>query len=158
MQFDIEKVSPIEQKLVFSIPADDIKSRMDTAFRQLQGNVRMPGFRQGKAPRKLIERRFGARVRAEVTNHVINDSFKQAASDLVFFGQPTVDAEEVKPGEDYTFSVTVEVKPEIEVKDYKGIELEYEAPTIDDEEVETIITSQLKSQAKSRISPVRQVI
>ena len=83
MQFDIEKVSPIEQKLVFNIPADDIKSRMDTAFAQLQGNVRMPGFRQGKAPRKLIERRFGARVRSEVTNNVINESFKKTASEMV---------------------------------------------------------------------------
>ena len=84
IQFDIEKVSPIEQKLVFNIPADDIKSRLDTAFAHLQGNVRMPGFRQGKAPRKLIERRFGARVRAEVTNNVINDSFKSRQRDGVF--------------------------------------------------------------------------
>jgi len=147
MQFDIEKVSPIEQKLVFNIPADDIKSRMDTAFRQLQGNVRMPGFRQGKAPRKLIERRFGARVRAEVTNNVINDSFKQAASDLVFFGQPSVDAEEVQPGEDYSFSVTVEVKPEIEITGYKGVELEYDEPDVQDEDIERIVASQLQSQA-----------
>jgi len=147
MRFDIEKVSPIEQKLVFNIPADDIKSRMDVAFKHLQGNVRMPGFRQGKAPRKLIERRFGARVRAEVTNNVINDSFKKAASDMEFFGRPSVDAEEVKFGQDFTFSVTVEVKPELKVSGYKGIEIDYTAPVVDDAEIEGIIESQLQSQA-----------
>jgi trigger factor len=147
MHFDIEKVSPIEQKLVFNIPADDIQSRMDTAFRHLQGNVRMPGFRQGKAPRKLIERRFGAQVRAEVTNSVINDSFKKAASDMVFFGRPSVDADEVQPGEDFTFSVTVEVKPELEVSGYKGVEIEYNEPVVEDEDIERIVGSQLQSQA-----------
>lgn len=147
MRFDIEKVSPIEQKLVFNIPAADISSRMDVAFKQLQSNVNLPGFRQGKAPRKLIERRFGARVRAEVTNNVINDSFKKAASDLEFFGRPSVDAEEVKSGEDFSFSVTVEVKPELEVTGYKGIEIEYTAPVVDEAEIDRIIESQLQSQA-----------
>jgi trigger factor len=147
MRFDIEKVSPIERKLVFNIPADDIKSRMDVAFKQLQGNVRIPGFRQGKASRKLIERRFGARVRAEVTNNVINDSFKKAAGEMEFFGRPSVDAEEVKSGQDFTFSVTVEVKPELKVSGYKGIEIDYTAPEIDTDEVERIIESQMQSQA-----------
>jgi trigger factor len=147
MRFDIEKVSPIEQKLVFNIPAADIGSRMDTAFKQLQGNVNLPGFRKGKAPRKLIERRFGARVRAEVTNEVINESFKKAASDLEFFGRPSVDAEEVKSGEDFSFSVTVEVKPELTVTGYDGIEIDYTAPVVDEGEVERIIESQLQSQA-----------
>ena len=66
---------------------------------------------------------------------------------MVFFGQPSVDANEVKPGEDYTFSVTVEVKPELEVSGYKGIEVEYTEPSISDDEIETIVSSQLQSQA-----------
>ena len=147
MQVDIDQVSATERTIRFQIPAETVSSEIESAYRELQTQVRLPGFRKGKAPRQVLENRFGRRVCADVANHLINDSFREATKDLVFFGKPEVESGEVESGQPFLFSVTLEVKPEIELKSYTGIKVSQEAVEVSEEEVEHAIEHQLQSQA-----------
>ena len=147
MSFEVEKTSSIERKLNFKIPAADVTTQMDQAYRTVKQQANIPGFRQGKAPRKILERRFGARIRQEVASTLIQNAFREAASDFEIYSQPTVDPGEVISGEDFSFTITVEVKPELSIDNYKGLDAEYIKTEIADEQIERSLEQQLQGQA-----------
>jgi trigger factor len=148
MNVETEQVSSTEKKLSFEIPSETVSAKLNSAYRDLQKTVRLPGFRQGKTPRKVLESRFGPRVRADVAHSLINDSFREAAEEMEFFGEPQVEeAAEVTPGEAFAFSITIEVKPEITLSKVTGVEVEVEASTVDDHAVDHAIEHRLQSQA-----------
>jgi trigger factor len=147
MSFEVEKTSSIERKLNFNIPAADVTTQMDSAYRSLQQQARLPGFRQGKAPRKILERRFGAKIRQEVASTLIQSAFREAITDFEIYSQPTVDPGEVISGQDFSFTITLEVKPDLKVDNYKGLDAEYIKTEIADEQIERTLEQQLQGQA-----------
>jgi trigger factor len=155
MNFETEQLSSTEKKLSFEIPSETVAKKLDGAYRELQGQVRLPGFRQGKAPRNVLESRYGSRVKADVASSLINESFRAAAEGLVIFGQPQVDeAGEVQPGQPFSFSITVEVKPDIELTTYTDVEIEIATSTVEEEAVDHAIEHRL--QASSSITEVSE--
>src|SRR5690606_28865443 len=93
MQVKIEDVSPVEKKLIVSVPWTAVDSRMGEAFRELAKSVHLKGFRKGKVPRSVLEKMFGKRVRAEVADQLIRESFVTAVTEhnLQAVSEPRMD-------------------------------------------------------------------
>ena len=160
MNFDTEQLSSTEKKLSFEIPSETVAKKLDGAYRELQGQVRLPGFRKGKAPRTVLESRFGPRVKADVASSLINESFREAAEGLVIFGQPQVEeAGEVESGQPFSFSIKVEVKPEIELTNYTNVAVELTPSEVDEEAVQHAIEHRLQTASSvSEVSEDREIV
>jgi trigger factor len=148
MDFQVENVSAVERKLNFNISGEQVNTELEKAFRNMQARAKLKGFRPGKVPRAVLEQRFGKSIRAEVASELINRSFRQAAASMDFFGQPRVNRQtELTANEAFSFSITLEVKPELELTTYKGVKVTYPKPVVTDEQVEAQITRRLQSQS-----------
>ncbi len=151
MKVAVESIGSFQRKIQITYPADKVKNELDTAFRQLGRRVRLRGFRPGKAPRKVLEARFGADVRSDVANKFIQDGYRQAVTDekLEPVGQPTLDdPPELHNGKDFAFTVLVDVKPEVELTQVEGVEVHYPPVEVEDSEVEAQVKMKLEGQAR----------
>ncbi len=158
MTVEIERVSSHERKLTFSIPASNVSKELDFALRNLGRQAQLKGFRKGKVPLPLLEQRFGRQVRAEVASKVINESFKEAAADLEFFGQPSVEKGELKRGKDFDFEIVVQVKPDLELEAYTGLEVPWVPAQVAEEEVQEEIARRLQSRAAlAEVTEAREI-
>ncbi len=151
MQYDlqIEDVSPIRRRLVFTVPADLVNSELDLAYKSLRRRARLPGFRPGKAPRRVLEARFGKQVQSDVGSKLMQQAFSQAAQDLDLAGPPAVeDQGDIKAGAELTFAIGVDVKPEIEIDGYTGLQVEYVAAEVGEADVDATVARLLQGQAR----------
>ena len=126
MQVRIEDVSPVEKKLIVEVPWDTVSSRLGDAYRELSKSVQLKGFRKGKVPRTVLQRMFGKRVKAEVATQLVRESFISATTEhnLQVVSEPRVDQElDIKKGEPFAFEAIVEVRGDVEAKDYTGMEI-----------------------------------
>ena len=147
MDVQVEQVSANEKRLSFTVPASKVNKELSRAFANLGRQVNMPGFRKGKVPRNILESRWGASIRSEVAANLINSSFQDAASDLEYFGSPNVDKGDLEGGNDFSFTITVEVRPELELGSYTGVEVVYPKVEVTDEQVQARVDARLQSQA-----------
>lgn len=148
MSVQVDQISAFQKRLQFTIPGAEVSKKLDEAFRTLAHRVRLPGFRPGKAPRRILEARFGKQLRQEVASDLINFKFREAAQDLVFLGQPEVDKADIHDGQDFTFAITVQVKPEIAVEGYQGIKVDYPVAEVDEGAVEALVQRRLAGQSR----------
>lgn len=148
MSVQVEQLSPFQKRLQFTVPVAEVNQRLEAAFKNLAHRVNMPGFRKGKAPRKVLEARFGRAVRNEVASDIMNYRFREATLDMTFIGQPEVEQSQLQDGQDFTFSVLVQVKPEVALTDYKGIRIDYPAPEVSEVAVEAQIQRRLVGLSK----------
>ncbi len=157
MQYDlqIEDVSPIRRRLNFTVPAELVDTELDTAYKSLKRKARLPGFRPGKAPRRILEARFGKQVLSEVGGRLIQQAFSEAARDMELAGQPAVEEQgELAAGKALTFSIGVDVKPDVQLADYSGVEVEYVAAQVRDADIDASVARLVQSQ--SRIAEVTE--
>ncbi|MCB9795707.1 MAG: trigger factor, partial [Alphaproteobacteria bacterium] len=148
MSVQVEQVSSTQRKMTITVPASEVSSELDRAFRNLARTVRLKGFRRGHVPRHVVEQRFGRSVRDEVASNLMNKGFQDATTGLEFFGRPTVsDRGDVNRGQDFTFAITVEVRPELTLGSYTGVTVEYPVRKVTDEQVQVDIDRALQSQA-----------
>ncbi len=158
MKVQIEKISPFERKIFFEIPSEVVSQEMESTYRALNRNVKLKGFRPGKAPRSILERYYKSQVEEEVVSKLIKDSYGKAVEEHHLFPvvAPTVLDRTFGAGEDFKYTVTVEVKPEVTVEGYLGLEVEKETPSVSEEEVQTRLKglqdthAQLKPLEKDR--------
>ncbi len=159
MSVQIEQVSSYERKLSFNVPAQAVGKELDSALRNLRQNAVLRGFRKGKVPVQILEQRFGRQVRAEVAATLINDNFKDAASELEFFGQPSVEKGEIKRGSDFSFAIVVQVKPELELGAYTGLSVPYTAATVPDDQLDAAVAGRLASKmALAEVEKPREIV
>jgi trigger factor len=137
MKVHIEPVSPVEKKLHFEIPPERVEEEMEKAYRSVQQNARLKGFRAGKVPRPLLERHFAEQVAAEVSSILVEESYVKALEEhgLTVVTRPQVVTEKLTPGQPFRYSATVEVKPEIKITDYEGIEVEKKVGIVEEKEL-----------------------
>ena len=111
---------------------------MDSTYRALNSKVKVKGFRPGKVPRSILERYYRAQVESEVITKLIEDSYGKAVEEnhLTPVTAPNVVDRAFEPGKDFTYTVTVEVKPEVSVEGYRGLEVEKPAVQVREEEVD----------------------
>ena len=147
MKVSIESVDAVQRKLAFEIPADRVGREVEKAYRTVQQQARLKGFRPGKAPRSVLERYFGEQVAEEVSSLLIQESYAEAVEehDLQIVAQPQVVPEKLTPGQPFRYSATVEVRPTVEISDFEGIEVKQEIETVKEEEV----TASLQRLAES---------
>lgn len=144
MEVRIEDVSPVEKKLVVEVPWTDVAGKLGEAYRDLAKNVQLKGFRKGKVPRSVLERMFGARVKAEVAGQFVRESFITATSEhnLDAVSEPRIDSKlELKKGKPLAFEAIIEVKGEVVAKDYDGMELNKRPLKVDDEAIEASLAT-----------------
>lgn len=153
MQVKIEDVSPVEKKLVVSVPWNAVDTRMGEAFRELTKNVQLKGFRKGKVPRSVLERMFGKRVRAEVAGQLVRESFVTALTEhkLQAVSEPRVeDAPEIHTGQPFSFTAIVEVRGDIAVGEWKGMKLGRRPLVLGEEAVDMALEQLRRDQTELR--------
>jgi trigger factor len=151
MKVEVVATGSYQRKLEVAVPASRVQEAIDRAYRDLSGRARLPGFRKGKVPRKVLEARFGPKVESDVANSLIQEGYSQGVSDhkLEPVGRPQLqDPGTFQAGSDFCFSITVEVKPQVELQNYTGLEVVYPSVEVSDEEVERSVKSRLEGQAK----------
>lgn len=156
MRVSVENVSRLERKLTLAIPAEEIDSEVQKRVTDTAKKVRLDGFRPGKVPRKVVQQRFGAALRAEVVGEVANQSFQQAVSQesLTPVGQPQIDFTRNETGADLELVATFEVFPEVELNDPAALQLEKFTAEVSDADVDAMI-EKLRSQ-RSDWKPVER--
>jgi trigger factor len=151
MQYElqVETVSPIRRRLHFTLQQGEVKGELDRAFKDLKRRVRLPGFRPGKVPRQLLEARFGGQVKGEVSGKLIDRAWREALADLDVAGQPALeDQGDLSGREVFTFTIGVDVKPELELDGYKGLEVSYAAREVTDADIDGRVQAKLASKAR----------
>ncbi|MFO7550583.1 MAG: trigger factor [Haliea sp.] len=148
MQVSIETTSGLERRLTVGVPAARVDSEVDSRLQKAAQNVRLPGFRPGKVPMKVMRQRFGAGVRQEVLGEVMSRSFQEAVvqEKLRPAGQPSIEPRNLEPGRDLEYVATFEVFPEVEVVAMAGFEVTRPAAEVTDADVDTIIDVFRKQQ------------
>ena len=148
MSFEIEQVSSVQKRIRFTVPSDEVNRKLDAAFKNLSTKVRLPGFRPGKIPRKMLEDRYGKQLRSEVANELMNLRFQSASRELEFIGQPTVEHADGLGEGDFNFTIAVQVKPEIELGTYLGLKIKYPLAAISDDQVDMDVARRLQGLAR----------
>ncbi|WP_457574890.1 trigger factor [Desulfolithobacter sp.] len=138
MDVVVETVSDLTRKLTITLPQEEVQKELDKAYRKLNKEVKLKGFRRGKIPRTVLEKNFKDQVQADVGEQLVQATYFDAVEQEKI--DPVVHPEIVKHDfpEDGTFTYVamVDVRPEFEMKEYKGIEVEKPATEVSDEEVE----------------------
>ncbi len=133
----VEDISSVKKKVTIQIESREVDRKINSAYRELRKKARIPGFRPGKVPRKILESRFWDDVADDVTRDLINESFPKALEeiDVMPLGTPVLEKRTLKQGEDFQYSVLIEVRPRIDLKDYLGMEVEKEKICVTDKDV-----------------------
>ena len=139
---NVEKKEKNQVALSIVVEADVFEAACEKSYRKNVGSINIQGFRKGKAPRKMIEKLYGPEIfYDDAMNECIPDAYEAAVKEagLKVVSQPSITEVDVKDGE-FLFTAVVFVKPEVVVKDYKGIEAEKDDVTVSAEEVEAELT------------------
>tara|TARA_R110002073_G_scaffold239285_1_gene400784 strand:- start:329320 stop:330693 length:1374 start_codon:yes stop_codon:yes gene_type:complete len=124
----IEDVGPCRKRITIDIPAETVNAQIESAFASVSHEANIPGFRKGHAPRRLVEKRFGSYVKEETKSRLISSAYQDAVSsnELKVLSQPpaeSMDDVEVESGKPVHFEVEVEVMPEFDLPELKGIKV-----------------------------------
>src|SRR5690606_10016727 len=134
-----EKKEGNEGILTITVSAERFDEALDQAFKKVVKDVTLPGFRKGKVPRHIFEKRFGVEaLYQDAVDIILPDAYAEAVEQTEIFpvDQPKIDIEEIEKGKDLVFVCEVTVKPEVKLGEYKGIEYEEETIEVTEEEVD----------------------
>ena len=140
MKSTVEKLSPTRVRINVEVPFTELQPDFDRAYKELAKQVRLPGFRPGKAPAKLLEARIGKEAMLDqVVGDAVPGRYTEAvtSSDVRPLGQPEIEITNKEYGQDLTFTAEVDVRPEIELPDLKGLKITVDPIEVTDEEVDT---------------------
>jgi len=137
--------------LTVEVDAERFESALDQAFKKVVKQVSVPGFRKGKVPRKIFEKRFGVEaLYQDALDIILPEAYSEAVEEMGIepVDRPEVDIEQIERGKPLIFKATVTVKPEVKLGQYKGLEVEEQDVTVTDEEVEAEINRLRENQAE----------
>lgn len=146
----LEELGPVRRRVNVEVAESRVQAELDRAFAELGARARLRGFRPGRAPRKVLERYFGAEVRERVLGKLIEEGYRAALErhELVPVGPPEVSTQGLSPGEPLRFSATVEVRPEVKVENWEGIRVERRQVRVAEADVDTVIASMREEAAE----------
>ncbi|MFE6283464.1 trigger factor [Streptomyces sp. NPDC057877] len=157
MKSAVENLNPTRVRLTVEVPFEELKDSLDAAYKKINQQVTVKGFRKGKIPARVIDQRFGrGAVLEEAVNDALPKFYERAVNEaeVSVLGQPEVDITELKDGDTLNFTAEVDIRPAIEIPDYSGIEVEVDAVEVTDEDVEKSV-EQLRERFAST-SPVER--
>jgi trigger factor len=149
MKIDVDEMSPIQRKVRVALPADAVAKEFSRAYKNLGQRVRVKGFRAGKIPRSVLQGIYGDDVKSEVRSHLVEESLGAVIKDrgLQIVSRPEVETQDLREDGEFSFSAVFEVKPEIELKDYLGVEVEKPRVAITDAQVDDSLKRLQESHA-----------
>jgi trigger factor len=139
VQSGVEKLSPTSVRLTVEVPFEELKPSLDAAYKKIAGQVSIPGFRKGKVPPQIIDQRVG---RGVVLDEAVNDAlpglYRRALeeNEVSPLGQPEIDVTEFEDNQKLTFTAELDVKPDIELPDYTGLDVEVDPIEVTDDDVQ----------------------
>ncbi len=139
MKSDVEKLSPTRVKLSIDVPFNELKPHIDGAYKTLAEKISIPGFRKGKVPAAMIDQRVGrGAVLDEAINAALPTFYSQAAkdNDVLVIGRPNVEITELKDNEKLTFTVEVDIRPEINLPNFSQIKIEVDDVKVSDADID----------------------
>ncbi|MCZ8378629.1 trigger factor [Mycobacterium sp. CPCC 205372] len=139
MKSTVEKLSPTRVRINVEVPFTELEPDFDRAFKQLAQQVRLPGFRPGKAPRKLLEARVGREAMLDqVVGEAVPGKYSEAitTSEVQPLGQPEIEITNKEYGEDLVFTAEVDIRPEIELPDLASLAITVDPIEVGDDEVD----------------------
>ena len=139
MKSDVEKLSPTRVKLSIDVPFNELKPHIDGAYQTLAQKISIPGFRKGKVPAAMIDQRVGrGAVLDEAINAALPTFYSQAAkdNDVLVIGRPNVEITELKDNEKLTFTVEVDIRPEIKLPNFSQIKIEVDDVKVSDADID----------------------
>ena len=149
---EVENLGALQRRLDFSVSAETLAKEVQVRLARLARSAKLPGFRPGKVPMKMVASSYGAQVQAEVLNDKIGEAFNAevSARQLRVAGTPTVEPKTTGEGAHLTFSATFEVYPEIAVGDMGGVAVEKFVCPVSDAEVDKTIDIMRRQRATQR--------
>ena len=142
MKTDVEELSPTRVKLTIEVPFEELKPSLDKAYREVARQVRIPGFRPGHVPPRIIDQRLG---RGVVLEQAVNDAVPQlygkalGANDVLALGQPELEITRLDDGEQLAFTAEVDIRPRFELPDLAGMPVTVDDAEVSPDEVEEYI-------------------
>jgi trigger factor len=135
----VETLNPTRVRLTVEVPFEELKPSLKDAYKKIAGQVNVPGFRKGKVPPQVIDQRFGrGAVLEEAVNNAIPQFYSEAvqSAELEVLGQPQIDVTSFEDGAQLAFTAEVDVRPTIELPDYKGIAITVDDAAVTDEDID----------------------
>ena len=156
MNIEIEEVGPCKKSLKIEIPKERIEDEWQKQLNEVSRMAKLPGFRKGKAPRKLLEKKFSDRIIEDVKRAVVSESYQQAleGNKLSPIGDPDVGDIDLELGKPLKFKITLEVLPTFELGDYKGMQLKKKPVSVTDEDIENALKA--VSRQKTQLAVVKK--
>lgn len=151
MKTQLEKVSTLGRKLNIEVPATLVTSTINQFYQGVQKDAELKGFRKGKAPIAMIKNLYGDRVKMDVTQELLKIGFSKGLQEhkLDPVDYPEFEFDEVIDGKDFSFSANFEVRPDVELKSYEGLEVEKEIFSVDPKEIDSILENIRNSRSSA---------
>jgi trigger factor len=165
MKMDVTELGPMKRALKIEVPAEEVMQRIARAYGELNRQVHIPGFRPGKVPLALLEKRYAKTVEEDVIRSLVPDFYEKAIRQAgivpVHVEIPPLDRVKIKKNEPFTFTATVEIKPNIELRDYKApspISLKPDKRTVTDEQLNRGLEVLREQQSRLEATPPGHII
>lgn len=155
MDVQVQDISTIRKQLTFSIPAEQVDTEIANAYKKLAKTAKIKGFRPGKIPKNILERHYEPQMQEQVAGKLINDSYFKALVDhkIPAISHPDItESGDVAVGQSFAYTAEVEIKPEIEVKDYTDLKLEREKFVADPKAIDKKIEEMQASRSVLEVS------
>jgi len=154
MKVQVEELSPVERKLSIEVPPEQVQAELGRAYAQLGRSVRLPGFRPGKVPRRILEQRFKGEVEDDVTRRLVERAYLSAISEhhVDAVGAPQLTPVHLDQEKPFAFEARVEVRPKVDPKDYLGLPFKRVPVDVTDAQVDERLEAM--RQRVARLEPV----
>lgn len=140
MKTEVKKIDGIKRELSVELGPEAVKNKFDEVFKRLAKEAKVPGFRVGHAPRDILEKHFFSQAREQVINELLPQAYQQALEKEMLDAVDLPEISDVKLDNDaFFFKAKLEVVPEIKLKNYKGIEIDYKKPEVSAEDIKRSI-------------------
>lgn len=152
MSLQVEKLENNMAKLTIEVPAEELEKAIESAFRKNKNRISIPGFRKGKAPRKMIEQMYGKEIFYEdAANELIPDAYDKAVEECEeeIVSNPRINVTQLEAGKPFIFTAEVALKPEVTLGKYKGVKVDKIDVSVSDEEVNAEIDREREKNART---------
>jgi trigger factor len=150
MPYKFKDIPGSRREFTFEVTAEEVRKRLDSACDEVGKEVAVPGFRKGKAPREIIDKHHGGEVRERAIRDVVNDSYWHALeeSGTSPVGLPVISGLEFSEGKSASYKATVDIRPEVHLRDYGSIKVARKRAAVTEEDVDSYISSLRESYAE----------
>lgn len=151
MSLQVETLEKNMAKLTIEVSAEEVESALQRAYQKQKSKISIPGFRKGKVPRQMVEKMYGVGVFYEdAANDMIPAAYEKAASEseLEIVSQPKIEVVQIEKGKEFIFTAEVAVKPEVELGEYKGVEVPKTETEVTEEDIMAEINKEREQNSR----------